>query len=273
MLVLGFNSLMNIDAYRRGRLQEIVDSTAGGNVAAFARAHNQDPARLRQILNENYRGGRSFGEGVARRLEADLGLPALYFDLGMEKHVAAEHTSATAELTNKTSNPGVISDSPAESIGKIGKNDVRGFDKNVAPGDVGRRLVPVISYVQAGLMTEVVDPFALGGSFELIATDLDLSGRAFALIIKGPSMEPEFREGDKVIIDPVVCPQPGDFVVAKNSVEEATFKKYRPRGTDGRGNMIFELVPLNDDFPTLNSERDHLTVIGVMMEHRKYRRR
>jgi SOS-response transcriptional repressor LexA len=264
---------MNIDAYRRGRLQELVDKEAAGNVAAFARAHNQDPARLRQILNENYRGGRSFGEGVARRLESDLGLPPLYFDLGIEEQVAGEHRLVVAELANKASKRGVTSDSLTETISNIGKTDVREFDKNVAPAEVGTRLVPVISYVQAGQMTEVVDPFALGGSFEFISTDLDLSGRAFALIIKGPSMEPEFREGDKVIIDPAVCPQPGDFVVAKNSVEEATFKKYRPRGTDARGNMIFELVPLNDDFPTLNSDRDHLIVIGVMMEHRKYRKR
>src|SRR5690349_5788201 len=88
MLVLRFNSFMNIDAYRRRRLQELVEKEANGNVAAFARAHNQDPARLRQILSENYRGGRSFGEGVARRLESDLGLPPLYFDLGIEKQIA-----------------------------------------------------------------------------------------------------------------------------------------------------------------------------------------
>jgi len=113
----------------------------------------------------------------------------------------------------------------------------------------------------------------LGDGFETIATDLDLSAGAFGLIIKGPSMEPEFKEGDKVIIDPAVSPQPGDFVVAKNSHEEATFKKYRPRGTSERGEMVFELVPLNDDFAILHSERDHLHIIGVMVEHRKYRRR
>ncbi|QGZ66305.1 LexA family protein [Paraburkholderia acidisoli] len=123
------------------------------------------------------------------------------------------------------------------------------------------------------MMTEAVDPFSLGDGFETLTTDLDLSGGAFGLIIKGLSMSPEFKEGDKVIIDPAVAPHPGDFVVAKNTEEEATFKKYRPRGTSERGEMIFELVPLNDDFATLHSERDHLHIIGVMVEHRKYRRR
>ena len=37
-------------------------------------------------------------------------------------------------------------------------------------------------------------------------------------------MEPDFREGDAVVIDPEVIPLPGDFVVAKNGEEEALFK-------------------------------------------------
>lgn len=165
---------------------------------------------------------------------------------------------------------GELSGTPGATIDDAGREPI---DQNVLPAPIEARRIPIISYVQAGMMTEAIDPYMMGDGFETITTDLDLSGSAFGLIIKGPSMEPEFREGDKVIIDPAVSPQPGDFVVAKNTQEEATFKKYRPRGTDERGEMIFELVPLNDDFPTLHSERDHLHVIGVMVEHRKYRRR
>lgn len=86
-------------------------------------------------------------------------------------------------------------------------------------------------------------------------------------------MLPEFRSGDRVLIDPEVSPRPGDFVAAKNSHEEATFKKYRVRGVDDRGNQIFELVPLNEDFETLYSDQQRLAVIGVMVEHRKKYRR
>jgi len=42
---------------------------------------------------------------------------------------------------------------------------------------------------------------------------------------------------------------------------------------DARGNTVFELVPLNDDYATLRSDTDHLVVIGVMVEHRKRYRR
>lgn len=75
---------MDMDEHRRKRLRALVDEEAEGNVSAYARKYGQDATRLRQILNPNYRGGRSFGEGTARRLEKDLGLPNLYFDRGLE---------------------------------------------------------------------------------------------------------------------------------------------------------------------------------------------
>ena len=144
---------------------------------------------------------------------------------------------------------------------------------NVAPSHVGDRRIPVINYVQAGKLTEVTNIYDVAGSAEWILTDLDLSPSAFALTIKGNSMTPEFNEGDRIIVDPSVKPQPGDFVVAKNHKEEATFKKYRQRGVDESGNDIFELIPLNDDYQSLRSDVVPLQIIGTMIEHRKYRKR
>ncbi|KKB61559.1 hypothetical protein WM40_22560 [Robbsia andropogonis] len=147
------------------------------------------------------------------------------------------------------------------------------FDRNVVPAEIGRRKIPVISYVQAGRMTEMRTPFSPSDVFEYLMTDLDLSDRAFALEIRGKSMEPEFREGDHAIFEPAVPARPGDYVVAKNGGDEATFKKYRPRGISATGQEIFELSPLNDDFPTLRSDTQQLTVIAVLVEHRRYIRR
>ena len=144
---------------------------------------------------------------------------------------------------------------------------------NVRPGEVGFHRIPLISSVQAGRLTEALEPFPPGAAFEFLLTDLDLSENAFALEIEGQSMEPEFKEGDRIIVDPALQPQPGDFVVAKNGREEATFKKYRPRGIGQSGREVFELVPLNDDYPTINSENEPARIIGVMVEHRRYRRR
>lgn len=144
---------------------------------------------------------------------------------------------------------------------------------NVAPSEIGTRRIPLISNVQAGLMTEAILPFPPGGAFEYLLTDLDLSDHAFALEIDGLSMAPEYLPGDRIIVEPTIAPRPGDCVVAKNGKEEATFKKYRLRGVNAEGVEVFELVPLNPDFPTINSEHEPIRIIGVMVEHRRYRRR
>ena len=152
-----------------------------------------------------------------------------------------------------------------------GKGDPAGQNLEIAPPDIHR--IPVISYVQAGIWTETSEIREYDGNLVYITTDLELGERAFAIELKGHSMEPEFVEGDIVLIDPDEHPHPGDFVVAKNGEEAATFKKYRPRGIGEDGQEVFELVPLNEDFPTMRSDRQHIQVIGTMVEHRRRRKR
>lgn len=156
-----------------------------------------------------------------------------------------------------------------------GKGSMRddATEGNVTAAAIGGRPIPLIDFVQAGNWTEVVDSYAMGAGSDYLLTDLELSPCAFALQIKGDSMTPDFKEGDRVIIDPDLSPQPGDFVVAKNGKEEATFKKYRPRGINEHGEVIFELVPLNEDYAPMRSDLSPIKIIGVMVEHRKYRRR
>lgn len=144
---------------------------------------------------------------------------------------------------------------------------------NVTPVELEAHRIPMISYVQAGVWTGTYDRYAPGDADEWLLTDLELSDGSFALEIKGDSMLPEFKPGDRVIVDPVIAPQPGDYVVAKNGEEEATFKKYRPRGMNERGDVVFELVPLNDDYPSMRSDLAPIRIVGTMVEHRKYRKR
>ena len=143
---------------------------------------------------------------------------------------------------------------------------------NVTAVPIGSRRIPRISYVQAGRWTAVAhhEP---GDLDDWILTDLKLSQGAFALSIRGDSMLPDFREGDTIIVDPEVMPRPGDFVVAKNGEEDATFKKYRPRGINERGDKVFELIPLNDDYETMRSDITPIQIIGTMVEHRRYRKK
>ncbi|AHX12915.1 Cro/Cl family transcriptional regulator [Dyella jiangningensis] len=151
-------------------------------------------------------------------------------------------------------------------------------ESSVIPGAVDMREIPLVSYVEAGVWSDSNDPYARGDGMEAIGVDPDLAAHlsrvAFALKIQGQSMEPEFQQGDVIIVDPNVAPRPGDFVVAKlDDAEKATFKKYRDRGLDRDGNRMIELAPLNPDFPTLFIDADRPgRIIGTMIEHRRRRR-
>lgn len=146
---------------------------------------------------------------------------------------------------------------------------------NVEPAVIpqGNR-VPILSYVQAGNWREMCEQAtAFDGNVEYVSAGGEIGPYGFGLWLRGDSMLPQFKEGDLIIVDPDESPQPGDYVVAKNGSNEATFKKYRPRGIDESGQEVFELVPLNDDYPTMHSDRQHIQIIGVMIEHRSYRKR
>lgn len=152
---------------------------------------------------------------------------------------------------------------------------------NITPGELlfgnpdnaefitpGLRLVPVVSYVQAGMFTEpdyILTPEGITASLYF---DGPASKTVFALRVKGDSMEPEFKEGDTIIIDPDIYPKPGEFVIAKNGDHEATFKKYREKA-----NGSFELVPLNRDHSIIDSDIQPVVIIGTMVEHRIHRRK
>ena len=142
---------------------------------------------------------------------------------------------------------------------------------NIIPVRAGGHLVPLISFVQAGRPTPVPPDM---NHDDFLNTDMEVPEDAFGLEIRGDSMEPEFHEGDRVIINPQIAPHPGDFVVAAvDGYEETTFKKYRLRGIDENGNDIIELVPLNEDYAPISSLQVPIRIIGVMVEHRQYRRR
>lgn len=193
-----------------------------------------------------------------------------------------KHTKASKATVSKWFNQDVMPDSHyLLQLSRIlqcsqewlvtGKGSVEG--SNIAPAPIGLRQIPIISYVQAGCWTESLECRAMDGSIETINTDLDLGSMAFALEVRGDSMAPEIQEGDIVVIDPDVEPLPGDIVAAKNGSHEATLKQYRPRGYNAEGKEWFELVPRNEVYPSMRSDVCQITIIGVMVEHRRYRRR
>jgi SOS-response transcriptional repressor LexA len=97
-----------------------------------------------------------------------------------------------------------------------------------------------------------------------------LGPRAFAMTIEDHSMSPEINPGDVVVINPDVEPKPGDIVMCY-AVKEELYPI--PRRYKLRGQGVFELVPLSNDFSILRSDLDEVKIEGVVVECRKYLRK
>jgi len=111
--------------------------------------------------------------------------------------------------------------------------------------------VPLISWVQAGNWEEAITLYTSETAEDWIETTAKVSSNAFALRVKGDSMNnpygfPSLPDGCIVIVDPDVEPINGKIVVAKlNDGTEATIKKLV---IDGDQKF---LKPLNPQYPVI----------------------
>jgi SOS-response transcriptional repressor LexA len=119
--------------------------------------------------------------------------------------------------------------------------------------------VPLLSWVQAGGFASGSDRYPYPGvADEYVETDLQ-SKYLFAMRVKGDSMEPLFREGEVVMIDPEIQPQPGDYVIIKNDTEEeATFKQLKKY----RG--VWVMHPLNPKYEDQEMTKE-MRVLGKII--------
>lgn len=120
-----------------------------------------------------------------------------------------------------------------------------------------RGRVPVISDVQAGHFTEMVDNYHPGDADEWVDVSCAVNRHTFALVVTGDSMEPEFPAGVRVVVEPDMQFENGDYVVAGNG-EGATLKQIVRDGND------WYLKPLNDRYPI--KPLGNARVIGVVRQ-------
>jgi len=116
-----------------------------------------------------------------------------------------------------------------------------------APIPLAGRLIPVISWIQAGTWT-TVDSVPEGTQFdEWLPPNPKCGKNGYGLEVVGESMLPDFRPGDKIYVNPDFQPdelKTGDLVIMSCEGEaEATFKKLIVES----GSMY--LQPLNPDWP------------------------
>ncbi|MHA3079672.1 LexA family protein [Acinetobacter sp. ANC 5502] len=179
---------------------------------------------------------------------------------------SAKHIDSLANCL-KTTSAWLLTgkDNQAQSV-------VQNSDGNVSFLDIPLRPIPLLDYVQAGLFHEVgydgLNP--LGTSWTTYESARPEC--VFSLKVEGMSMSPEFMPGDELIVDGSLEAKPGSLVIAqevKHGTASTTFKKYRVIGVNEFGVDIIELVPLNPDYPTLNSNQIDISIIGVVVRHNR----
>lgn len=186
-------------------------------------------------------------------------------EAGTQKNTSAQNLAALADVLGTTS-----------YFLMTGKHDRRVvIDKafeNTSPGHRTLKRIPVLSFVQAGKLSEVFDS-GENEPLDYVYTAEKVSDRTFALDVVGDSMNPTFTEGDRLIVDPSIAPRAGDYVIATNDKYEATFKRYKQIGVSSSGAEIFELVPLNEFYASYRSDEVPLRVVGVVVSYsRKVRK-
>ena len=128
-----------------------------------------------------------------------------------------------------------------------------------------RAEVPLVSEVEAGNYT-VIDNFKQPGhGLDTVPTRVGVKRHTYALRVHGDSMVSEsgdsFPSGSILIIEPEMAPQPGDYVIALNTVNETTFKQLI------KDNGEFYLKPLNSRYPI--KPLGDAKIIGVIREFTK----
>lgn len=146
------------------------------------------------------------------------------------------------------------------SVGWIKDGIEYKLDNNIHPAPDLRGKVPLISSVPAGDFREAIDNLHPGDCERMIDVSVPVGRHTFALRVDGDSMEPEFKHGDIVIVEPDMQAEHGDFVIAKNG-GDATFKQLWKEGGD------WYLKPLNDRYP-IKALGDS-QIIGVVREKTK----
>lgn len=104
------------------------------------------------------------------------------------------------------------------------------------PKSTGGVWIPVLGRIAAGIPIGAVEEII---DYEEIPAEMAKSGEYFALEVKGDSMEPEYRNGDVLIIKKQETADTGDDVVLFVNGDDATFKRIR-RDENG-----ITIVPLN----------------------------
>ena len=142
-----------------------------------------------------------------------------------------------------------------------------GFSDHALPLRLRSRDVPVVSWAAAGRARDYQD----------LATQIDetvgshvTDPNAFAVILEGDSMEPEFKAGDRVVVAPNLQARNGDVVLVKLTDGEVMFKKFYRTGPEGK---TIVLKSENTFYGPLELSAEQVQFVYPAMEFKRLMRR
>ncbi|MDN5419121.1 MAG: XRE family transcriptional regulator [Acinetobacter sp.] len=178
---------------------------------------------------------------------------------GVKQSVISELETGTAKSTGSILELASALGITAE---ELKKGVVSEFDNNVVP--ITSKLIPVLSWVQAGSMTSVeeINPLDIAEWLPPLSAD-DPDG-CFYLKVVGISNSPTYMEGDCILVNPKfqVCDLlSGDLIVVRNNTD-ATFKKLVIESDERK-----YLQALNPNFhPNIIEFEDGMELVGLVID-------
>ena len=153
----------------------------------------------------------------------------------------------TFNKSKRTTRDGKLRWPSTESVSKVlaaTKSDIHDFVAFLENGSPSApRNVPLIGFAQAGTEGYFDDAgYPTGGGWEEISFPGTSDPHAFALEISGDSMEPVYRDGDRVIVSPEAGVRRGDRVVVKTADGEVMAKLLKRKTA-----QKIELTSINPD--------------------------
>ena len=200
-------------------------------------------------------------ESIGDRIRA-LRKAAKMTQAKLAERVGVKAPAVTQWETDKTKLSGENLLAVAQEFGVNPTYIVHGGDKdrsNVTAGPSIKGQYPLISWVAAGEWSDIYE--VAPDEAPLYPCPVKCSPRTFVLRVQGISMEPTFKDGDLVFIDPEADFRHGSYVVARlDDHNEATFKQLIIEG----GQKY--LKPLNPNWPEqIIAINGNCTIVGPVI--------
>lgn len=211
--------------------------------ADLGRHCGRQPQQVRAWWIYPDKNGRQIGEKLARALEEKLALPRYSLDeRPVTKSKLTAREGSTSYLQTQLIAPGA------------------------AAPHVGTK-VPVLQWEQLNQMLLQPNDEIRPGT-PLLDTFAIHTAAAKFIAMPDDSMEPVYSAGDHILFDPAEAPHAGDTVLVRLSTGEHLVRVFKPKTAHQ-----WEAAPINTNYQPLTSSDDNATVVAVMVEHRRYRRR